>query len=227
MKIGERSGDIPTQPHFVRLKPILRSRRLSRIGTAFVSFACLPAVRAEVAPQDDLQCGVVDSLFSRPPYGPWTGMVPSAMGGAEWNHMIFLTYAPFVVVTNNTGWTLDLNGGGNGQRPRMTFDQPELGLEFNRVGDTHDGFVMTSPVDLDRMYVHLSGTANTFDFTLYGGGSPPTGFKSLAPGEPCVFTPYIPSSATFDTVLDWQNSLTYFVSSLGDETGTMLNIMEA
>ncbi|MEO5914674.1 MAG: hypothetical protein ABIS50_10605 [Luteolibacter sp.] len=169
-----------------------------------VSFS---TTHAEEAPQVEVNCGVVYSLLSRPIYSLWATNVPSVMGGSEWDQILHLVYAPFVVVKNNTGWPLKLDTGGTGVQPKVTFDQPKLGLEFKRVGDSHPGFITTSAVDLNKMYVN-GGTSKTFYMNLYGAGSPPSGYKSLAPGESCIFTPYIPVGTTVDSVLDWQNSLT-------------------
>lgn len=157
-------------------------------------------------PQVDVQCGVVYSLTAMANYSLWANSVPSAMGSSAWSHILQLTYAPFVVVKNNTGWPLTLNGGA-ATNPQVTFDQPKLGLRFQRIGDSRAGFVTTSAVTLDQMYA-TPIVPKTFKFTLYGEGSPPSGFQTLAPGETRVFSVYLPSSATFNTVLDWQSNLT-------------------
>lgn len=173
--------------------------------------ACVvhPAVAGDAEiPQVEVRCGVVYSLTAMPNYSGWTSGVPSAMGSSAWSHILLLTYAPFVVVKNNTGWPLVLSDRSV-INPQVTFDQPALGLRFQRIGNDHAGFVTTSAVPLDRMYVTASGT-KSFTLTLYGAGSPPSGFETLDPGETQVFSAYFPASTSFNTsqILDWQSNLT-------------------
>jgi hypothetical protein len=160
-------------------------------------------------PQVEVRCGVVYSLTAMPNYSSWASAVPSAMGSSAWSHILLLTYAPFVVVKNNTGWPLVLNGGA-ATNPQVSFDQPALGLRFQRIGNDHAGFVTTSAVPLDRMYVSTPTAPKTFTLTLYGAGSPPAGFKTLDAGATQVFSAYLPASTNFNTsqILDWQNNLT-------------------
>lgn len=160
-------------------------------------------------PQVEVRCGVVYSLTAMPNFAGWINTVPGIMGSSSWSHMLLLTYAPFVVVKNNTGWPLVLNGG-LASNPQVSFDQPALGLRFQRIGTERAGFVSTSAVPLDRMYVSSPTATKTFTLTLFGAGSPPTGFKTLDAGATQVFSAYFPPSATFNSsqILDWQNNLT-------------------
>lgn len=172
---------------------------------AWIGF--LPQLGAAELPQVDVQCGVVYSVFTRPNAGPSLTAASGKMGGSDWASLLYLAYAPFVTVKNNTGWPLVLNKGGT-LASNVTFDQPKLGLRFKRVGDSHAGFVTTQPAALETMYVAATGANKTFGMTLVGAGSPQPGLVTLQPGEMQVFTPLIPSSAGFDDVLDWQNNLT-------------------
>lgn len=160
-------------------------------------------------PQVEVRCGVVYSLTAMPNYAGWTSAVPSAMGSSAWSHILLLTYAPFVVVKNNTGWPLVLSDRSL-FNPQVTFDQPALGLRLQRIGNDHAGFLTTSPVPLDRLYVNTQTGPKTFTLTLFGAGAPPAGFKTLAAGETQVFSAYFPASTNFNTsqILDWNNNLT-------------------
>ncbi len=178
------------------------------IPAALLSLAGLALAHAEEAPQVDVRCGVVYSIFNHPTFGMWTQQVPSGMGSQAWNRMIFLMYAPFVVVKNNSGWPLELYGDQNRNIPLVTFDQPPLQLEFKRIGDSHAGFVTNSPARLNDMYGNQPVARKTFKISLDGGTLVPTGSKTLAPGESCVFTPAVPPSSKFTDVFDWQNNLT-------------------
>lgn len=182
------------------------------VGTQFLALitwiGSFPQLGAAELSQVDVQCGVVYSLItSSTPYNPRN--MSGQMGSADWSYVLYLTYAPFVTVKNNTGWPLTLDGGDSGQNPNVTFAQPELGLRFKRVGDSHAGFLTNQSVPLDQMYVSESGGSNkVFSMKLVGSGSPQPGFATVQSGETKVFTPVIPFSAVFDDVFDWRSNMT-------------------
>jgi hypothetical protein len=155
----------------------------------------------------EVRCGVVYSLHTRDAFGAWPSQITSAMGSG-WPQMLLMTYAPFAAITNHASGPMTL-----ASTARVEFDQPKLGIRLKRVGPTRAGFVCNQAIPLNGMYVnaHPADPPKRFTMRLFGGATgetPPSGQAVLGAGETLVFSPWMPSTADFEDVLDWRNNMT-------------------
>ena len=152
----------------------------------------------------EVQCGVVFSVSATPTYSPWVDWVASSMG-PEWNRLMLLHYAPFVVLKNTSNRPVRLSIS-----PRVRFTQPPVGFRFKRISEADSVFITSSLIQADQMYLDPYNRGDkTYAMTLYeqelnGVGS---GKVSLDAGQSRLFSPFFdPSSTTIR--FDWQNNFT-------------------
>ena len=120
--------------------------------------------------------------------------------------MIWLQYAPFVVLKNTANRPVVLAGN-----PMVGFRQPNLGFRFKRIGASLSGYITTSQVAADQMYVSASDRGDkTYGMTLYNQvlSNQASGSVKLAAGQTLVLSPFIDGFTVISSLLDWDNSKT-------------------
>jgi len=167
-------------------------------------------------------------MHTRAAYGNWPNEIISAMG-VGWPDMLMMGYAPFVAVTNHASGPLTL-----ASTAQVGFDQPQLGIRLKRIGPNRAGFVSNQSVPLNNIYVNASNLplSKPFAMKLFAGaasGQSPSGQAVLGAGETLVFSPWMPPTANFESVLDWRNDLTSYISCVpgwkGSSNGYYANWM--
>lgn len=162
--------------------------------------------RAEGAEPVEVSCGVVFSISAPQAYANWASVLPYAMGGTEWNRLMFLHYSPFVVLKNTTNRPVVLSSN-----PTVLFSQPPVGFKFKRIAATMAGDITSTQVASDQMYVYSHARGNkTYSMTLFNEVSNGTGSGkvSLQAGQTRILTPAFTNSVMLGNRHDWQNNLT-------------------
>ncbi len=171
----------------------------------------------EAVPPVEVKCGVVYSLVAHKTYGNWIGAVPETMGGPEWNYMLELIYAPFVVLSNNGSTPIVLDAGKPDGIAKVKFLQPQLGLRFQRKDAPGTGFVTDTPIPLDKMYLLLNyPEGKVFTFSLYENleNDTPSDQLILAPGEERILSPHFAAGTSYRQVMEIYSSLTQDIKAV-------------
>lgn len=163
---------------------------------------CLASSAVRADPVVEVRAGVVFSLCAQSLYVAWTPVIPTQMPGTGWSRLIQLGYAPFLTLTNNSNQAVAITGN-----PIISFQQPNLGFKFSRIGAAPTGVITTVYVPVDQMYASSSVRGNkSYQFTLYNAvaNNVGSGEIRLAAGQSIVLSPIQPNISP----LDWQNNLT-------------------
>lgn len=174
----------------------------ARIIARWCVTICLASSAVRADPVVEVRAGVVFSLSAQALYGGWNSYVREQMPGSGWTRLLQLGYAPFLTLTNNSNQAVGITGN-----PIISFQQPNLGFKFSRIGAAPTGVITTVYVPVNQMYVNKPvGGNKSYQFTLYNKvvGNVGSGELRLAAGQSIVLSPI----QSFNSSFDWLNNLT-------------------